>query len=72
MPDDRTSPRDSGAGGPSDGYFEFTAIGASVKVVAIDAATGTGVSVMGPANAAQSDLERLALSKLRARLAKGR
>jgi ABC-type Mn2+/Zn2+ transport system ATPase subunit len=51
--------------------FEFTAIGAVVKVVAIDAATGTEVSVMGPAGAAQSDLERLALGKLKARLAKG-
>ena len=60
------------AAAPRDVYFEFTAIGTSVKVVAIDAATGTEVSVIGPANAAQSDLERLALSKLRARLAKGR
>ena len=55
---------------PRDVYFEFTTIGASVKVVAIDAVTGTEVSVIGPANAAQSDLERLALGKLRARLAK--
>jgi hypothetical protein len=53
---------------PRDVYFEFTAIGASVKVVAIDAATGTEVSVIGPANAAQAHLERLALSKLKARL----
>jgi len=55
---------------PRDVYFEFTAIGASVKVVAIDAATGTEVSVVGPAGAAQADLERLALNKLKARLAK--
>jgi len=51
-------------------YFEFIVIGAVVKVVAIDAATGTEVSVMGPANAARSDLERLALGKLKARLAR--
>lgn len=51
-------------------FFEFTAIGAIVKVVAIDAATGTEVSVMGPAGAAQADLERLAVAKLRARLAR--
>ena len=57
---------------PREVYFEFTAIGAVVKVVAIDAATGTEVSVMGPASAAQSDLERLALGKLKARLAKDR
>lgn len=54
--------------GPRDVYFEFTTIGASVKVVAIDAATGTEVSVIGPANAVQADLERLALGKLARRL----
>jgi hypothetical protein len=53
---------------PREVYFEFTAIGASVKVVAIDAATGTEVSVIGPASAAQADLERLALAKLKKRL----
>jgi hypothetical protein len=55
---------------PGDVYFEFTVIGGSVKVVAIDAATGTEVSVVGPAGAAQSDLQRLALGKLKARLAR--
>jgi hypothetical protein len=49
-------------------YFEFTAIGMTVKVSAIDAATGVEVSVMGPASAAQADLERLAIAKLKARL----
>jgi hypothetical protein len=49
-------------------YFEFTAIGRSVKVSAIDAATGLEVSVIGPASASQADLERLALQKLNARL----
>jgi len=53
---------------PREVYFEFTAIGGSVKVVAIDSASGTEVSVIGPVNAAQSDLERLALQKLRARI----
>ena len=51
-------------------YFEFTAIGGSVKVVAIDGATGIEVTVMGPASAAQADLERLALQKLKLRLAR--
>jgi hypothetical protein len=55
---------------PRDVYFEFTTIGTTVKVVAIDALTGTEVSVMGPAGAAQADLERLALGKLKARLAR--
>ena len=48
--------------------FEFTAVGHAVKVVAIHAASGVEVSVMGPASATRSDLERLALQKLMARL----
>jgi hypothetical protein len=56
---------------PGEVYFEFTAIGATVKVAAIDAANGVEVSVVGPANAARADLERLALQKLKARLARG-
>ena len=52
-------------------YFEFVTIGRQVKVSAIDAATGTEVSVMGPATASQADLQRLALQKLRTRLNTG-
>jgi hypothetical protein len=55
-----------------DVYFEFVAIGHSVKVTAIHAASGTEVSVVGPASAARSDLERLALQKLVARLGRER
>jgi hypothetical protein len=51
-------------------YFEHIAIGASVKVTAIDSLTGVEVSVIGPVSAAQADLERLALQKLNARLAR--
>ena len=50
-------------------YFEFTAVGAVVRVAAIDAATGVEVIVMGPASASAADLKRLALAKLKARLA---
>jgi hypothetical protein len=49
-------------------YFEFTAIGHSLKVVAIHGATGTEVSAVAPASAARADLQRLALRKLKARL----
>jgi hypothetical protein len=49
-------------------YFEFTAIGHSVKVVAIHAATGLEVSAIAPASGARADLQRLVLQKLRARL----
>ena len=55
-------------GPPGEVYFEFTPIGASVKVVAIDVATGTEISVVGPARASRADLQRLALQKLKARL----
>jgi hypothetical protein len=55
---------------PGDVLFEFTPVGAVVKVTAIDADTGIEVTVMGPVSAARSDLERLALQKLRLRLAK--
>ena len=55
---------------PREVFFEFIAIGSVVKVVAIDAASGTEVSVMGPVGAAQVDLEQLAYGKLKARLAR--
>jgi hypothetical protein len=51
-------------------YFEFTAIGSTVKVIAIDSVTGIEVTVMGPATATKTDLQRLALQKLKARLAR--
>jgi hypothetical protein len=49
-------------------YFEFTTIGNVVKVTAIDSVTGIEVSAMGPASAAQADLQQLALQKLKLRL----
>jgi len=55
----------------SEVYFELTYVGAAVRVAAIDAATGREAVVMGPANAAAADLERLALGKLKAMLARG-
>lgn len=55
---------------PAEVYFEFTVVGSVVKVAAIDAATAVEVSVMGPATASKADLERLALQKLKARLAR--
>lgn len=57
------------AGEPREVLFEFTIVGSAVKVAAIDAATGLEVTVMGPANAPRGDMQRLALNKLKARLA---
>jgi hypothetical protein len=51
-------------------YFEHTVVGHSVKVVAIDSLTAVEVSIVGPLSAAKLDLERLALQKLKARLAR--
>ncbi|MHA1524638.1 MAG: DUF6898 family protein [Alphaproteobacteria bacterium] len=45
-------------------YIEFHSVGNVVKVSAVDAATGTEVSIMGPANTARAILERNALRKL--------
>jgi hypothetical protein len=56
--------------GSRDVYFEFTTIGGTVKVVAIDSISGTEVTVMGPVRTPQGDLQRLALQKLMARLAR--
>lgn len=69
-------PPDRGQAGPPDSrkgddgvhrevIFEFTPIGGSVKVTATDVTTGIEVSVVGPSAAARSELERVALQKLR-------
>ena len=50
--------------------LEVVQIGASLKVAAIDEATGTEVSFVAPANTSQADIERLANAKLRYVLAK--
>lgn len=44
--------------------FEIVAFGNVVKVIAVDAATGTEVSIQGPANAGEAALKNAALRKL--------
>ena len=44
--------------------IEIVTIGAYAKVVAIDAVTGTEISVTGPADADRSTLEAAAVRKL--------
>jgi hypothetical protein len=44
--------------------FEFLRIGAALKVTAIDAASGTEVSIVGDPKASQETLRRLARQKL--------
>ena len=59
---------------PGDGdqsvIFEFTRIGASIKVAAVDSATGTEVSIVGPASAGETVLRQTALRKLQYMLTK--
>jgi hypothetical protein len=43
---------------------EFVALGNTVKVTAIETASGTEASIVGPANAPQSALKAAALQKL--------
>ncbi|PLX39438.1 MAG: serine hydroxymethyltransferase [Hyphomicrobiales bacterium] len=50
-------------------YLEFTPIGRQVKVAAIDAATGVEVSIFGPIGTPQAELQRIAVAKLKRRLA---
>jgi hypothetical protein len=51
-------------------YFELMVIGGSAKLVAIDANTGVEVTVIGPANGSQAELKKLAVAKLKARIAR--
>lgn len=65
---DETGPSDNASSGRVDGarevYFELYAVGESMKVSAVDSATGTEVSIVGPAKLPQAELERVALNKL--------
>lgn len=54
----------SGDGEKMEYIIEFQQHGASVKVSAIDAATLTEVSLVGPSTARREDLQRAALQKL--------
>lgn len=54
----------------SEVYFEITIVGASAKVVAMDARTGVEVAAIGPAKASVADLKQLALGKLKLAIAR--
>jgi hypothetical protein len=44
--------------------FEFSRVGAYVKVVAVDAETGTEVSIVGAASAPEAALKQQAVNRL--------
>lgn len=45
-------------------------VGNAVRVVAVDAASGLEVTIMGPLSESQETLQRIAYQKLQARLAR--
>lgn len=59
------------ASGQGQVYFEFTQIGAQMRVAAIDARTGVEVVVIAPVAATQHQMQILALAKLKRRLEAG-
>lgn len=54
----------------SEVYFEITVIGRSAKISAVDAATAIEVAVVAPARTSMADMKKLALAKLKARIAR--
>ena len=52
-------------------YYEFTQIGAQMRVAAIDGKTGIEVVVIAPLSATQHQMQALALAKLKRRLGQG-
>lgn len=49
-------------------YFEFVQVGQQMRVAAIDVATATEVVVITPVSATRSQMQQLALGKLRRKL----
>jgi hypothetical protein len=60
----RPQARQSGLNRAAPVYVEFTVLGNTVKVTAIDPATGLEASIVGPASAPQSVLADAARRKL--------
>lgn len=54
-----------GADSERDVIFEYIQQGAYMRVAVVDVASGTEAIIVGPANAARSDLNALALRKLK-------
>lgn len=48
--------------------FEFHQIGMQIRVAALHVETGTEITLMAPANSPRTQMQQIALSKLRRRL----
>ncbi len=53
---------------PGEIYIEFFTIANQIKAVAVDANTGTEVTVFGPASVSRLEIQNLAVRKLKRRL----
>lgn len=62
--------KDDSAGARKEIYIEYKQIGQAIKVTAIDAETGLEAVIMGPASAAQTHLQKIAVQKLEMQLKK--
>ena len=65
-------PNSAGGANLSEILFEFTAVGNSVKVCAVDTATLVEATIIGPVSAGEHALKHAVLQKLRYVLAKKR
>ena len=52
--------------------FEYTRIGAQTRVSAIDPATGTEVVIVAPATAPRTQMQQIAMAKLKRKLEAGK
>ncbi len=69
-PDDIAKDVDQVSGPRGEIYIEYKQVGQTMKVTAIDATTGTEAVIMGPASTAQSQLQKIAVQKLKMLLKK--
>ena len=73
MPPDRPddgSDKDDSEAARKEIYIEYKQVGQAMKVTAVDAETGVEVVIMGPASAAQTHLQKVAVKKLQMQLKK--
>lgn len=54
--------------GPGEVLFEFTQLGAQMRVAAIDSRTGIEVVIVAPVTATQIQMQNIALAKLKRRM----
>ena len=69
-PQDGGKDADKAAGARGEVYIEYKQVGQAIRVTAVDAATGLEVVIMGPASAAQTHLQKVAVEKLKMQLKK--